>query len=68
MKQFELTSEFIELNKLLKVMQMVSTGGEANVAILLGMVKVNGTTASEKRKKIRKGDQVLYKKQIIEVI
>lgn len=50
--------EFIELNKLLKITGVVGTGGEANVRILEGEVKVNNIIASEKRKKIRPKDIV----------
>lgn len=50
--------EFIELNKLLKITGVVGTGGEANVRILEGEVKVNNIIASEKRKKIRPNDIV----------
>lgn len=50
--------EFIELNKLLKITGLVGTGGEANVRIIEGEVKINGITASEKRKKIRVNDVV----------
>lgn len=50
--------EFIELNKLLKITGLVGTGGEANVRIIEGEVKINGIIASEKRKKIRVNDVV----------
>ncbi|MEI6311583.1 MAG: RNA-binding S4 domain-containing protein [Bacteroidota bacterium] len=50
--------EFIELNKLLKITGLVGTGGEANVRILEGEVKVNDNIATEKRKKIRHNDIV----------
>ena len=50
--------EFIELNKLLKITGLVGTGGEANVRIVEGEVKINGIIASEKRKKIRLNDVV----------
>ncbi len=50
--------EFIELNKLLKITGVVGTGGEANVRILEGEVKINNTIATEKRKKILPKDIV----------
>jgi ribosome-associated protein len=65
--KLEADQEFIALNNLLKVLHLVGTGGEANVRIMQGEVQVNGTTASEKRKKIRSGDTVLFKGKTIKV-
>ena len=68
MKKFQLgENEYIELNKLMKVVDVVSTGGEANIRIMNGEVKLNGATVSEKRKKIRVGDKIVYGKIIIVV-
>lgn len=66
--EFALNTEYIELNKLLKLMQLTQTGGEANVSIMEGQVKVNGTVSHEKRKKIRKGDIVSFRKKTVKVI
>ncbi len=52
--------EYIELNKLLKHLQLVETGGMANDVIVNGEVKVNGTFELQKRKKLRKGDTVEF--------
>jgi len=49
---------YIELNKLLKLMDLVDSGGMANQLILEGDVFVNDSPAHEKRKKIRPGDVV----------
>jgi len=65
--KLEADQEFIALNNLLKVLHLVGTGGEANVRIMQGEVLVNGATASEKRKKIRSGDTVLFKGKTIQV-
>jgi len=51
----------------MKVVDVVSTGGEANIRIMNGEVKLNGATVSEKRKKIRVGDKIVYGKIIIVV-
>jgi ribosome-associated protein len=68
MKKFQLgENEYIELNKLMKAVDVVSTGGEANIRIMNGEVKLNGATVSEKRKKIRVGDKIVYGKIIIVV-
>jgi ribosome-associated protein len=61
MKEFDLEGhEFIELNKLLKLLKMVESGGEANVRIENGEVKVNGTVETRKRNKLRPEDVVLF--------
>jgi ribosome-associated protein len=67
MEKFALNNqEYIELNKLLKHLQLVETGGMANDMIVNGEVKVNGNIELQKRKKLRKGDKVLLGKiQII---
>ena len=60
-------SEFIPLDKLLKFMLLVNSGGEAHMAIQDGLVKVNGDVELQKRKKIRVGDNVQFAGEYIEV-
>ena len=61
MQTFELEGhDFIELNKLLKIMQLVGSGGEAKQFIDEGLVQVNGQTEKQRRKKLRKGDVVKF--------
>lgn len=55
--------DFIELNKLLKFLAWVETGGEAKIRIEDGEVEVNGETEFRKRCKLRPGDKVNYKGQ-----
>mgnify|MGYP005839891843 CR=1 FL=1 len=55
--------EFIELNKLLKFLGWVETGGEAKIRIADGEVEVNGETEYRKRCKLRAGDKVNYQGQ-----
>jgi len=50
--------EFIELNKLLKLMGIAQTGGHAKLMIDEGSVKVNGEIELRKRKKLRQGDKI----------
>ncbi len=64
---FKLNQEFIQLDKLLKIMQLVNSGGEAHEMILSGLVKVNGETEIQKRKKIRVGDVVVFNDNQIEI-
>lgn len=56
--EFKLTQEYIQLSQLLKAMSIVGSGGEAKMIILDGMVKVNGETELQVRKKLRGGDLV----------
>jgi ribosome-associated protein len=61
MKEFDLEGhEFIELNKLLKLLRMVGSGGEANSMIDNGEVMVNGAVETRKRNKLRPGDIVIF--------
>jgi ribosome-associated protein len=58
MKEFRLTSEYIELVKLLKLYKIGETGGQAKLIITEGLVKLNGTVEYRIRAKLRKGDIV----------
>ncbi len=61
MTEFQLSgNEYIELNKLLKLMRLVESGGMANVVIEEGLVTVNDATELQKRKKLRVGDKVVF--------
>jgi ribosome-associated protein len=69
MEEFALrNTEFIELNDLLKVTGLCSSGGEAKVLIAEGIVKVDGQVELRKRCKIRKGQTVEFQGQMIVVI
>lgn len=58
MKTFTLTTEYIEMNKLMKLLQIAETGGQAKVMISQGLVSVNGETELRLRRKLRVGDRV----------
>ena len=66
-REFKLTKEFIELNKLLKYENVISSGAEAGMVISEGYVIVNGGVETRKRKKLRKGDIVLFENVEINV-
>lgn len=69
MIEFELQGgEFIELNKLLKRLSLVGTGGEANVRIEQGELRVNSAVETQKRKKLRAGDTVQFGKFKITIL
>ena len=68
MQEFDLKDkEYIELNKLLKLTRLVSTGGEAHIFIDNGEVMVNGVVETRRRNKLREGDVVEFQGQKIKV-
>jgi ribosome-associated protein len=54
--KFELKDEYIELFKLLKVLDLVDSGAQAKMIVADGYVKRNGETELRKRAKIISGD------------
>lgn len=58
--EFELTQEYIELIKLLKLLNLCESGAEAKWFVDEGLVKFNGTTELQRRKKLRKNDVVTF--------
>ncbi len=58
MRTIEISTEFIKLQQLLKLADIVGYGSDAKMLILNGQVKVNGEIAHERGKKIREGDIV----------
>lgn len=52
--------EYIPLKDLIKLLGWVDTGGEAKVRIDNREIKVNGEIETQRRKKIRRGDTVMY--------
>lgn len=60
-------NEFITLDKLLKILRLVGSGGEAHLVISEGMVNVNGEVELQKRKKMRAGDIAEFNGEQIEV-
>lgn len=60
MESIIITTEFIKLQDLLKFAGLVETGGEAKALIQEGHLFVNGETCTQRGKKIRPGDDVLF--------
>ncbi len=56
--EFQLTSEYIELIKLLKFLRIAESGGHAKLLVDGGEVLLNGNLESRKRAKIRVGDKI----------
>ncbi|MBL4707807.1 MAG: RNA-binding S4 domain-containing protein [Flavobacteriales bacterium] len=55
---FELSTEYIELIKLLKIVGIADTGGMAKNIVEDEQVQYNGTIDTRKRLKLRKGDKI----------
>ena len=56
--EFELTSEFVEVNQLLKLAGLVDSGGAGKNLAASGVVKVDGKQELRKTAKIRTGQVV----------
>lgn len=67
MKTITISTEEIELAKLLKFAGIVESGGEAKHAIREGRVRVNGDVTCEVRKKLVSGDIVECNQEKIRV-
>ncbi len=68
MIEFEITDEYIELNKLLKVTRLVESGAMAKAVIDDELVKRDGEIETRKRAKIRKGEIITLWDDQIKVI
>jgi ribosome-associated protein len=64
---FKLKFEFIELDNLLKVLELAASGSEAKQIIQSGEVKVNGQVENRIRCKLRSGDSVEFRQQLIRI-
>ena len=60
METITITTAFIKLQDLMKVANLVSSGGEAKVLIQEGAVSVNGEVCLQRGKKLRPGDTVSF--------
>lgn len=67
MLEFKLEGEFIPMIQLLKATHLVQSGGEAQIVVEAGLVKYNGEVDYRKRLKVRTGDIIEFKGQIINV-
>ncbi len=67
MKEFWLNGEYIELIKLLKVMKISESGGQAKLMVEDGLVKLNGKPEYRKRAKLKHGDIVTIFEQTIAI-
>lgn len=59
--------ETIRLDQFLKLSGSVATGGEAKMLIQLGVVMVNGTVETRRRRQLVPGDWITVKGEEIQV-
>ena len=64
-KTVSITTEFIKLEALLKLANLVGTGGEAKMLTQDGQASVNGEVCTMRGKKLRPGDTVQFQGQEI---
>ena len=67
MRVVEIKKEPIELYMILKLENMVASGGEAKFAIAEGLVMVNGEIETRKRKKIVAGDIIEFNNEKLQI-
>lgn len=60
MISFQLKTEFIALDNLLKATNLAVSGAEARQYILAGSIKINGQVETRIRRKLRLGDSVEF--------
>lgn len=66
--EFVLTREFIELDKLLKLLAIAHSGGAAKTMVAEGLVSVDGEPETRKTRKLRAGAVVRVGDEEIHVL
>ncbi|MFA6384638.1 MAG: RNA-binding S4 domain-containing protein [Candidatus Omnitrophota bacterium] len=66
--EFKLKTKFIELDNMLKAMDLVANGAEARQFVQSGSIKVNGEVEFRIRRKLRSGDVVEFGENRISVV
>lgn len=67
MMTYQITGEYIHLIQLIKALNWVEHGGEAQAAVSAGLVKVNGAVDYRKRRKVRPGDVVEFSGKTVQI-
>lgn len=68
MIEIKINTEYIKLDQLLKLSNIVSSGGEAKVIIKEELVKLNGKVEIQRGKKIRANDIVEFEGKKVKVV
>ncbi len=66
--EFILREDTIELYKLLKVLRIAQTGGQAKELIRLELVGLNGAPEYQLRKQIKAGDVIQVQDNVITIL
>ena len=66
-QKFEITGDYIELNKLLKASGLCGSGGQAKMLIKDGLVFVDGKIETRVRRKIKAGMTIKYDSHTLKV-
>ena len=59
METIQIYGDYIQLDQLLKKLDLISSGGETGPFLASHRVSLNGQKVHEKRKKIRPGDELV---------
>ncbi len=59
METIQIYGDYIQLDQLLKKLDLISSGGETGPFLASHQVSLNGQKVHEKRKKIRPGDELV---------
>lgn len=63
----KINTDYIKLDQLLKLSNLVSTGGEAKLRVLSEEVLVNGEVETRRGRKLRSGDRVELDGEVVVV-
>lgn len=63
--EFDLTTDYVELCNLLKLVGLADSGGRGKAMVAEGLVKVDGLVENRKTAKIRSGQVVTVAEQTI---
>lgn len=67
MKKVEIYTEYIKLEQMLKIADIVSTGGEAKLFLLTNDIYVNDEVENRRGRKLYKGDVVKVNNNIYQI-
>lgn len=63
----KINTDYIKLDQLLKLSNLVSTGGEAKLRVISEDVRVNGEVETRRGRKLRSGDRVELDNEVVVV-
>ncbi len=66
--EFKLTTEYVELCNLLKLVGLADSGGRGKTMVAEGLVKVDGALESRKTAKMRAGQIIEIEGTIIQIV